>query len=77
MTLDYAALLGAASVGGGEQGQLLEGVGHGVNLLPLGPRDPSHLLGAGLVQHVLQGGGLVFNGRKRFRNNAKIDARVL
>ena len=60
MTLYYAALLGAAPVGGGEQGQLLEDVDHGVDLLPLGPRGPHHLLGAGLVQHVLQGGGLIF-----------------
>ena len=45
---------------GVHQGQLLEGVGHGVDLLPLGPRGPHphHLLGAGLVQHVLQGGEL-------------------
>ena len=59
MTLDYAALLGAAPVGRGEQGQLLEDVDHGVDLLPLGPRGPLHLLGDGLVQHVLQGGELV------------------
>ena len=47
------------------QGQLVEDVDHGVDLLPLGAR---HLLGGGLVQHVLQGGGLVLNGGKRFRN---------
>ena len=45
---------------GVHQGQLLEGVGHGVDLLPLGPRGPLHLLGGGLVQHVLRGGGPVF-----------------
>ena len=55
MTLCYAALPGAAPVAGVEQGQLLEGVGHGVDLLPLGPRGPHHLLGGGLVHHVLQG----------------------
>ena len=47
-------------VGGVHQGQLLEGVGHGGDLLPLGPRGPLHLLGGGLVQHVLRGGGLIF-----------------
>ena len=60
MTLYYAALLRAASVGGGEQGQLLEDVDHGVDLLPLGPRGPRHLLGGGMVQHVLQCGGPIF-----------------
>ena len=42
------------------QGQLVEGVDHGVDLLPLGPRGPHHLLGGGLVQHALQGGGPIF-----------------
>ena len=60
MTLCYAALLGAGPVAGVEQGQLPERVGHGGDLLPLGPRGPHHLLGGGLVQHVLQGGGLIF-----------------
>ena len=60
MTLCYAALLGAASVAGGEQGQLVEDVGHGGDLLPLGPRGPRHLLGGGLVRHVSQGRGLIF-----------------
>ena len=60
MILYYAALLGAGPVDGGEQGQLPERVGHGGDLLPLGPRGPHHLLGGGLVQHVLQGGGLIF-----------------
>ena len=60
MTLCYAALLGAGPVVGGEQGQLPERVGHGGDLLPLGPRGPLHLLGGGLVQHVLRGGGLIF-----------------
>ena len=46
------------------QGQLVEDVDHGVDLLPLGPRGPRHLLGGGLVQHVLQGGGLVLNRGK-------------
>ena len=59
MTLYYAPLLGVVPVDGGEQGQLVEGVGHGVDLLPLGPQGPRHLLGGGLVQHVLQGGELV------------------
>ena len=60
MTLCYAALLGAGPVAGVEQGQLLEGVGHGGDLLPLGPRGPLLLLGGGLVQHALQGGGPIF-----------------
>ena len=60
MTLCYAALLGAASVAGGEQGQLVEDVGHGVDLLPLGPRGPHHLLRGGLEQHVLRGGCPIF-----------------
>ena len=38
------------------QGQLVEDVDHGVDLLPLGPRGPHHLLGVGLGQHVLHGG---------------------
>ena len=75
MTLYYAALLGAGTVGGGEQGQLLEDVDHGVDLLPLGSRGPHHLLGGG-GQHVLHGGGLVLDRGKRFRNYSKIDARV-
>ena len=41
-------------------GQLPERVGHGVDLLPLGPRGPLHLLGGGLVQHMLQCGGPIF-----------------
>ena len=44
---------------GVEQGQLVEDVDHGVDLLPLGARGPGPLLGAGLVQHVLRGGGLI------------------
>ena len=51
------------------QGQLVEDVDHGVDLLPLGPRGPHHLLGGRLVQHaLLQGGGLVLDRGKRFRN---------
>ena len=42
------------------QGQLVEDVDHGVDLLPLGPRGPHHLLGGGLVQHALRGGGPIF-----------------
>ena len=61
---------------GVEQGQLLEGVGHGVDLLPLGPRGPRHLLGGGMVQHVLQAGGLILDGGKRFRNYSQIDTRI-
>ena len=61
MTLYYAAPRGAGPVVGGvEQEQLVEDVGHSGDLLPLGPRSPRHLLGAGLVQHVLQGGGTIF-----------------
>ena len=62
---------------GVHQGQLLEGVGHGVDLLPLGPRGPLHLRGGGLVQHVLRGGGpilLNFTAQselQKFRNNYK------
>ena len=37
------------------QGQLVEGVDHGVDLLPLGARGLGPLLGGGLVQHALQG----------------------
>ena len=40
------------------QGQLDEGVDHRVDLLPLGARGLGPLLGGGLVQHALQGGGL-------------------
>ena len=40
------------------QGQLVEGVDHGVDLLPLGARGLGPLLGGGLVQHALRGGGL-------------------
>ena len=58
------------------QGQLLEGVGHGVDLLPLGPRGPLHLLGGGLVQRALEGGGLILDGGKRFRNYSQIDTRI-
>ena len=47
-------------VDGVHQGQLLEGVGHSVDLLPLGPRGPLHLLGDGLGQHVLRGRGPIF-----------------
>ena len=48
---------------GVHQGLLLEDVDHGVNLLPLGPRGPLHLLGDGLVQHALHGGELVLGTR--------------
>ena len=41
------------------QGQLDESVDHGVDLLPLGARGLGPLLGGGLVQHALQGGGLL------------------
>ena len=37
------------------QGQRVEDVDHGADLLPLGPRGPHHLLGGG-GQHVLHGG---------------------
>ena len=60
MTLCYAPLPGAAPVAGVEHGQLLEGVGHSVDLLPLGPRGPLHLRGDGLGQHVLRGRGPIF-----------------
>ena len=40
------------------QGQLVEGIDHGVDLLPLGARGLGPLLGGGLVQHALRGGGL-------------------
>ena len=53
----------AVSVAGVEQGQLVEGADHGVDLLPLGPRGPRHLLGGWLVQHGLRGGGLHGNLR--------------
>ena len=37
---------------------LVEGIDHGVDLLPLGARGLVPLLGGGLVQHALRGGGL-------------------
>ena len=40
------------------QGQLDEGADHGVDFLPLGARGHIPLLGGGLVQHALRGGGL-------------------
>ena len=44
-------------VGGVLQGQLVEGADHVVDLLPLGARGLGPLLGGGLVQPVLRGGG--------------------
>ena len=50
--------LKAVPVGEVLQGQRVEDVDHGVDLLPLGARGLGPLLGGGLVQHALQGGGL-------------------